>query len=200
MNMNDGSISYSVRGLVTFTTNATGQALKPLNPNIIAQLAPLASSFSQYRFRRLRVQLLPMVSTTNATAYAFGVLAGSTDAAATALTLANVTGLAFSEYLPKAQTTPLLIDVPRRYLVDDNSAKWWKSQQGSNDVWDANQGYFLLATGTAAVDIFNVMIEADVEFSVPATTALIPAPQGPSASSQPARENLVGGHLPAGPV
>ena len=169
---NDGSIAYEIRGLFTFTTDAGGQATRLINPTLTTQTQSLAALFAQFRFTNIKFSLQPPRSA-SAPPNVLGVLAGANDT--TASTAPNSASLAFSTVGLPGTTVPAKVTVPRRYLIDDNAQKWWKTAQGTADLWDANQGriYFNGDVSTT----FNVYVKAVVEFSAP-NNNLTPSPLG----------------------
>jgi hypothetical protein len=171
----DGSISYEIRGLTSITTTAAGGGTLLINPAITNQTNSIAGLFTQFRFKSLKLSFPPPSTSGTNPANVLGVLVGAQDT--TVVSVSNTASMAYSAISFPGTTVPGKLSVPRRYLIDDNSVKWWKTQQGTSDVWDANQGriYF---NGQAS-STFLIFVKATVEFSGPCS-AINPSPQFPA--------------------
>ncbi len=173
----DGSIAYEIRGLTSVTTTAAGGATLLISPMLTNQTNSTSALFTLFRYTSLKISFPPPAPTVTVP-NVLGVLVGAQDT--TVLSNANTASMAYSATALPNTTVPGKVNVPRRYLVDDNASKWWKTIQGTADLWDANQGriYF---NGPPSTQIF-IYIKATVEFAAPCSAAT-PSPQIPASGN-----------------
>ena len=173
----DGSISYEIRGLTSVTTSAAGGATLLISPALTNQTNSISSLFTQFRFTSLKLTF-PPPQATGTVPTVMGVLVGAQDT--TVVSQANTASMAYSAIAHTNTTVPGKVNVPRRYLIDDNSVKWWKCSQGTSDLWDANQGriYFQGPPST----LHYIFVKAVIEFAAPCS-AVTPSPQLPNSGN-----------------
>jgi len=159
-----------------------------LQPNLLdnAVLANLSDTFQLYRCVHLRVKAFPTVTTSNT---AVGYINGISDAGPG--NISNVLNLPFNLLTTNGSNVPQSFTVPRNFLVNQNSMKWWRTRTStagtpSTDAWENTQGtIYFFPQATIATNAIVYEISYTYELSDPMVIGMTPSPHAPLFSSLP---------------
>ncbi len=129
----DGNqVSFSGRVLRQISLSTTLVEVGASDLLVLPGLTPI-QGFELYRFERLKVVIHP-----SATNCAFGIVTEDLQTAFT--TISQVGSLPHSSFITSGQTIPSMFTVGAKFLVGDNTTKWWKTVVSTNsNVYQSNQ-------------------------------------------------------------
>jgi len=157
---------------VTSTTSSTNTTAL-LTSSAAGALQSVSGAFTMARFEYLKLTLFPPTFGAAATVLAIGYSNELCDTAPNSVS--GIAQLPYSVITTYNTSVPVSFTVPMKYLVGDNAAKWWRTEDGSTtDAWDETQGTFWFRSDIAAASAINVMIEYAVALSSPVGTSFVP--------------------------
>jgi hypothetical protein len=128
----------------------------------------MAPYFQLFRFTRLRVTLFPNINTVDVI---FAYAAGSLESAgpttfnqASQLSCVGIQGL--------FQTTPTVIDIPRKALLDNSLVKWFRTVVNTDPSFAFTQGNLSILTSVSTSGVLCYMLDGECEFSAPTVSGV----------------------------
>jgi len=173
---------------------ATAQSLS-LQPNLLDPgiLANLSDTFQLYRCISLRVKAYPEITSLGNTGVAY--INGISDSGPG--NIGNSLNMPFNLLIQGTITVPQSFSVPRNFLINQNSMKWWRTRVSTagtptTDSWENTQGqiWFFpqnsITQGNSIIEIFYTY-----EFSDPMVIGMTPGPISHTLSFPPPQRPLL---------
>jgi len=179
--------NVTVRGsyLLSETVATVSSASILLNPSIFPRANSISSTFENYRYTEIMIEMLPLDAASAGPGGSYWVLGFSSDVNAVISSISSTSQV--SECTPSglqgcsmSLTTNTCANYPsskvrlsRKVLTGDGSLKWWKvvGDSGTNN-WETIQAMLLFYNQFAASVTFNMWIHYTIEFTQPINSSL----------------------------
>lgn len=170
-----GTIVFRGCSFITVSTVTGTASTLSIQPNVLdnPNLSSLSDTFQLYRYHKLKVSVVNDLSLPVAVGYQNNLSDGLPT------TAQQLMFLPYSMYVGNLTTVPLHFSVPRRFLLGENDAKYWRTRVSTagtptTDLWEDTQGTLTLFGPSNTV---HLVVRYTVEFTNAMTPSQTPSPR-----------------------